>query len=82
MTVSEVGKVYPPVMSSPEVGDRVTVEGQEREGSFLVLLVHTDQNSADLLRLDGVRRIEEGVPLQTLRPATAPQPAPEMAGPH
>lgn len=52
--------------SIPEIGHRVTVKGREPEGMFVVLLVDPSRNTADLLRMSGVRRIEESIPLDLL----------------
>lgn len=48
------------------VGERVRVDGHEEE--FVILLVHPEREVADLLRMTGLRRIVEGVALDSLRP--------------
>jgi hypothetical protein len=47
------------------VGKRVQVAGEE--GEFMVIRVDRERRSADLMKMTGIRRVEEGVPLTALR---------------
>lgn len=53
-------------MGSVEVGHRVRMDG--RDETYVVLRVDAGSGTADLLLMTGVRRIEENVPLTSLRP--------------
>ncbi len=48
------------------MGKRVRVNGED--GEFMVIRVDRSRNSADLMKMTGIRRVEEGVPLAALRP--------------
>jgi hypothetical protein len=62
-----VAVILPGIASDvPVVGKRVHVTGEE--GEFMVIRVDRARRSADLMKMTGIRRVEEGVPLTTLRP--------------
>jgi len=50
----------------PTVGQRVCVMGER--GEYMIIRVDRKRHLADLMHMGAVRRVEEGVPLQALRP--------------
>jgi hypothetical protein len=62
---------------------RVHVAGEE--GEFMVIRVDRARHSADLMKMTGIRRVEEGVSLTGLRPVKdgvgRSHPGPETLGP-
>jgi hypothetical protein len=67
----------------PVVGERVRVVG--KEGEYMVICVHPERHVADLIRMTGIRRVEEDVSLRAIRPLTDQRanrlhPNPDLAG--
>lgn len=54
-------------MGRVKVGEHVQIDG--REGLFVVLRFDPERDEADLLQINGVRRIENNVPLTSIRSA-------------
>jgi hypothetical protein len=50
----------------PVVGERVRVIGQKDE--FMVISVDRARHVAELMKMTGIRRVEEGVSLRVIRP--------------
>lgn len=48
----------------PAIGQKVHVDG--RQGTFVVLGRNSEDETADILRVSGIRQIEGGVPFNTL----------------
>ena len=52
-------------MGRVRVGEHVEIDG--RDGLFVVLRLEPEREVADLLQIDGGRRIENDVPLASIR---------------
>jgi hypothetical protein len=51
-------------MGRVKIGERVQIDG--RDGLFVVLRLDLEQDVADLLLMNGVRRLENNVPLASI----------------
>lgn len=49
----------------PQFGHRIAIDS--REGVFIVLRAYPDQGTVDVLRISGVRQIEAGIPVSSVR---------------
>lgn len=52
-------------MARVRVGEHVQIDG--RDAAFVVLRLDPEREEADLLQITGIRRIENSVPLSSIR---------------
>ena len=50
---------------APQFGHRIAIDS--REGVFIVLRVDPDHGTVDVLRITGMRQIEAGIPVSSVR---------------
>ena len=62
----------------PQVGQGIQID--QRDGVFVVLRTDSDRGTVDVLQMSGIRQIEGGVPLGTVRVLQGRDPMVELQG--